>query len=189
MLAVLAVSSALLALTRPTPYLVVLPAVAIGIVRGLWTPLPASFGGVVAFFAVAVTTHAYGISEQLRWVYDHRPNATDVSFSAWYRASLSESIRYTIAETVRTIIPLVMIAAAIYGVWRRSTRADMWVLVAAAIACLIAIPFNPVPSSFARVIVLPLVPVFCGIAQCAVEALLAGTLEKAPVKPAPEAVA
>lgn len=189
MLGVLAVWAALLALTRPTPYLVVLPALAIGIVRGLWTPLLASLGGVAAYGAVAIATHAYGISEQLRWVYDHRPNATNVSFSAWYRTSLWESIRYIVAETVRTIIPLVMIAAAIYGVWRRSTRADMWVLVAAAIACLIAIPFNPVPSSFARVIVLPLVPVFCGIAQCAVEKLLARTMEKAPAKPAPEALA
>jgi hypothetical protein len=80
-----------------------------------------------------------------------------------------------------------MIAAAVYGVWRRSTRADMWVLVAAAVACLVAVPFNPVPSSFARVIVLPLVPVFCGIAQCAAQALLVRASVKTPVEPAPEA--
>jgi hypothetical protein len=47
----------------------------------------------------------------------------------------------------------------------------MAVLVAAGIACLVAVPFNPVPSSFGRVVMLPLVPVFCAIAQCALEAL------------------
>lgn len=78
LLAVLAVSSALLALTRPTPYLVVLPALALGIVRASWTPLLASLGGVAAYVAVAFATHAYGISEQLRWVYDHRPAAVQV---------------------------------------------------------------------------------------------------------------
>ena len=186
MLAVLAVSSALLALTRPTPYLVVLPALALGIVRGLWTPLIASFGGVIAYVAVAAATHAYGVSEQLRWVYDHRPNADAISFPAWYRASLLESLRYVATETVRIIVPLFMIAAAIYGVRNRGTRTEMWILVAAAIACLIAVPFNPVPSSFARVTMLPLVPVFCGIAQCAAEALLVRGAAKAPVEPAPE---
>lgn len=189
-LVILAVSSALLALTRPTPYLVVLPALALGIVRGAWMPLAASFGGVVAFGVVAAQTHAYGIAEQLRWVYDHRPNATtNVPYSAWYRSALFDSIRYAVAETVRTIIPLAMIAAAVYGVSRRTSRAEMWVLILAAIACLIAIPFNPVPSSFARVIMLPLVPVFCGIAQCAVEALFANKMAKAPAAPAPEAAA
>lgn len=188
MLLTLAISSALLALTRPTPYLVVLPAFALAIVRGAWMPLIASFGGVVAYGAVAVSTHAYGVSEQLRWVYDHRPKATDVSFSAWYRSSLLESIRYAVAETVRAVVPLVMIAAAVYGLRRHRTRAGMAVLLAAAIACLIAIPFNPVPSSFARVVMLPLIPVFCGIAQCAAEALLVRATAKAPAGPAPEVV-
>ena len=68
MLVVLAVSSALLALTRPTPYLVVLPAFALGVVRAVWTPLLASLGGVVAYGAVAAATHAYGVSEPLRLV-------------------------------------------------------------------------------------------------------------------------
>lgn len=187
LIAVLAVSSALLALTRPTPYLVVLPALVLGIVRASWRPLLASLGGVVAYGAVAAASHAYGVSEQLRWVYDHRPAATRVSFSAWYRASLFESIRYVVAETVRTVVPLLVIAAAAYGLRQRSTRADMWVLIAAAIACLIAVPFNPVPSSFARVVMLPLIPVFCGIAQCVAQALPVRSTAKAPVEPAPEA--
>lgn len=188
MLAVLAVSSALLALTRPTPYLVVLPALALGIVRAMWTPLLASLAGVVAYGAVAAATHAYGVSEQLRWVYDHRPNATDASFSAWYRSSLFGSIRYVVVEGVRTIVPLLMTAAALYGLMRRATRAEMWVLAAAGVACLVAIPFNPVPSSFARVVLLPLIPVFCAIAQSVAEAMLARTTAKAPAEPAPEAV-
>lgn len=173
MLAVLAISGGLLALTRPTPYLIVLPALAIGIVRNSWTPLLASLGSVVAFVAVAISTHAYGISEQLHWVYDHRPNATNVSFGAWYRGALVSSVRAVIVETVRTVVPLLMIVAAAYGLWRSQRRAEMAVLAAAAIACLIAVPFNPVPSSFSRVVLLPLIPVFCGIVQCVAEVVLA----------------
>jgi hypothetical protein len=171
MLTLLAVSSALLALTRPTPYLVVLPALALGIVRAYWMPLAASLGGVAAYAIVAVLTHAYGVSEQLRWVYEHRPSASHLPFALWYRASLLGSVRYVIVETVRMVIPLVVIAGAIYGMLRANTRAQMAVLAAAAIACLVAVPFNPVPSSFGRVVLLPLIPVFCAIAQCAGEAL------------------
>jgi hypothetical protein len=190
LLLVLAVCSALLALTRPTPYLVILPAIAIGVVRSAWTPLLATCSGVAAYTTTAIATHAYGISEQLHWVYDHRPNASHVSYGSWYRQALLSSARYVVAETIRLIVPLLMIAAAAYGLWRSRTRADMAVLTAAGVACLIAVPFNPVPSSLARVVMLPLVPVFCAIAQCTVEQLLAQKAAQAPVEqPAPEAVA
>lgn len=188
MLGVLAISSALLALTRPTPYLVMIPALALGIVRSRWAPLVASCGGVAAYAAVAIATHAYGISEQLRWVYDHRANAAPVSYGVWYRGALASSLRYAAVETVRLVVPLIAIAAAAYGLWRSRTRTEMAVLAAAVLACLVAVPFNPVPSSFARVVMLPLIPVFCAVAQCAGEALperTRGPLEQ----PAPEAAA
>lgn len=185
-LALLAISGVLLALTRPTPYLIVLPALAIGIVRASWAPLAASLGSVAAYAAVAAATHAYGISEQLHWVYAHRPAVTNESFRAWYESALFSSIRYVVAETVRTVVPLLMIAAAAYGLWRTRTRAEMAVLAAAGIACLIAVPFNPVPSSFERVLLLPLVPVFCAIAQCAGEALL---VKRVPAEFGPAAAA
>jgi hypothetical protein len=189
-LAVLAVASALLALTRPTPYLVVLPAIALGLARGVWTPFAASLAGVASFAAVAIATHAYGISEQLHWVYDHRPSADGSSFGAWYRSALISSIRFTVIEMIWTIIPLLMIAAAAYGFWRRRMRGEFAVLTAAGIACLIAVPFNPVPSSFARVLALPLIPVFCAIAQATLETLLSEKTAQAPVeRPAPEAAA
>jgi len=185
-LALLAISGILLALTRPTPYLIVLPALAIGIVRASWAPLAASLGSVAAYAAVAIATHAYGISEQLHWVYDHRPTITNDSFRAWYESALLSSIRYVIAEAVRTVVPLLMIAAAAYGWWRTRTRAEMAVLAAGGIACLIAVPFNPVPSSFERVLLLPLVPVFCAIAQCTAEALL---VKRVPAEFGPAAAA
>ena len=172
-LAVLCLASALLALTRPTPYLVVLPALALGVVRGAWAPLLASFGGVAAFAVVAAATHAYGISEQLYWVYDHRPGAaTNISFGEWYRGALTGTVKFVVVQTIRTVVPLLAIAAAIYGLRREASRAHMAVLAAAGIACLVAVPFNPVPSSLARVLLLPLIPVFCGIAQCAIESLV-----------------
>jgi hypothetical protein len=171
LLLLLAACSVLLSLTRPTPYLVVLPALVFGVLRASWAPLVASLGGVAAYLVVAFATHAYGISEQLRWVYEHRPEGSTQTFGAWYRSALVDSARFVIAQAVRTIVPVVMIAASIYGLSRSRTRTDMAVLVAAGIACLVAVPFNPVPSSFGRVVMLPLVPVFCAIAQCALEAL------------------
>jgi len=172
LLAMVAVSSALLALTRPTPYLAVMPAIALGLATGRWRALVASLAGVAAYAAVAAETHAYGISEQLRWVYDHRVAATRTSFDAWYRTSLISSLRYVLIEAVRTVITLAMIAAIVYGLRRPQTRAQIAVLAGAALACLVAVPFNPVVSSLARVVALPLVPVFCAITQCALEALL-----------------
>lgn len=190
LLVVLAVASALLALTRPAPYLVLVPAFAVGIVRGFWAPLAASFASVLAFVGVAIGTNAYGVSEQLRWVYDHRPRVTDVSFGQWYRSALASTVRYVIAETVRLIVPLVMIGAAAYGLLRSRTRAQMAVLIGAALATLVAVPFNPVPSSLARVVLLPLVPVFCAIVQCSIEALLAPNAAPALAdRPATEAAA
>lgn len=188
MLFVLAVSGALLALTRPTPYLVVLPAIAIGIVRASWAPLLASLGSVAAYAIVAALTHAFGISEQLRWIYGNLPNGTKASFAAWYASAFLSSVRFVAVETVRTIVPLLAIVAAIYGVWHPRTRAPMAVLAAAGIACLIAVPFNPVPSSFARVLLLPLIPVFCAMAQCLAEVALEKRTAGAPVEVAPEAV-
>lgn len=189
-LAVLAIAAALLALTRPTPYLVVLPAIVLAFVGGGWAPLVASFSGVAAFAVVAAATHAYGISEQLRWVYDHRATVTNESFSQWYRGALKDSVRFVLIQTVRTVVPLVMIAAAAYGLSRTRSRAQMAVLCAAGIACLIAVPFNPVPSSLPRVVLLPLIPVFCGIAQCAAEELLSQRVAQASVSaPASNAAA
>jgi len=187
LLVVLGVASALLTLTRPTPYLVVLPALVVGVLRRVWWPLAASCGGVVAFLVVAVSTHAYGVMEQLRWVYDHEPAGVNGSFGTWYRASLLSTVRGMVVEALRGVVPVVMVAAAIYGVARTRMRDEMLVLIAAGVACLIAVPFNPVPSAIARVVVFPLVPVFCGIAQCLAAALLFER-KAAPVGAAPEAV-
>lgn len=187
LLVVLAVASALLTLTRPTPYLVVLPALVVGVLRGMWWPLVASCGGVVAFLVVAVSTHAYGVMEQLRWVYEHEPAAVRVSFGAWYRATLIGTVRGMVVESVRSVVPVLVVLGAVYGVLRTRFRDEMLVLAAAGVACLIAIPFNPVQSAIARVVVFPLVPVFCAIVQCLALALLEEK-RRAPVAPAPEAV-
>jgi hypothetical protein len=100
------------------------------------------------------------------------------SFSAWYRHALLGTLRYTVSEAVRTILPAVLVLAAIYGAIRMRVRDEMLVLLAAVLACLIAIPFNPVPSALARVVVFPLLPVFCAIAQCFISALLQESLQR-----------
>ena len=173
MLAMLAVASALLTLTRPTPYLIFVPALAGALLRRMWAAFAAACAGVLAFAVVAVATHAYGAGEQLRWVYSHEPQTVGSSFAAWYRSSLLSTIRYTIVQAVRTVMPVVLVIAAIYAIVRMRVRDEMLVLLAAALACLIAIPFNPVPSAIGRVVVFPLLPVFAAIAQCFAAAALA----------------
>lgn len=165
-LILLAVSAALLALTRPTPYLIIAPAAAAAILRRSWWPLLASCTAGIAFAIAAAATHAFGIGEQLQWVYSHRPaREAAPSFSAWYRSALASTIRFTIVAAVKGVVPVLAIAAAIYNIARSRLREESIVLLAAAAACCVAIPFNPVPSSIARVIGLPLVPVFCAIFQ------------------------
>ncbi len=181
MLVTLAVASVLLVLTRPTPYLIVLPALAAGLLRGRWLSFLASLSGVAAYVLVAALTHAFGAGEQLRWVYTHEPHAPGVTYNAWYRAAVLSTIRYVIVEAVRTIAPVMLTAAAVYLVFRSRVRDDTIVLIAAAIACLIAVPFNPVPFAIGRVLVFPLLPVFCAIAQVFAATVLMESLGRGPV--------
>ena len=171
MLIVLAVASVLLVLTRPTPYLVVLPAIALGVVRGAWLPLAASMAGVVAFAAVAAATHAFGAAEQLRWVYSHEPSPVAGGITAWYKGALLSTVRFTLSEAVRTVVPAALVALLLYAWGRLRLRDEMAVLAVAGLACLLAIFFNPVPSSIPRVVAFPLIPVFCAIAQAAAQAV------------------
>ena len=185
LLITLAAVSVLLTLTRPTPYLILVPALAAALLRGMWMAFLASCSGVLAFVGLALTTHAYGISDQLRWVYSHEPGAAQSSFNTWYRSSLLLTLRYTIVQAVRTVIPVLLIVAAVYAIARMRVRDEMLVLLAAAIACLLAIPFNPVPSAVGRVVVFPLLPVFCAIAHCFAGAVLA---QRAGAQAAPAAM-
>lgn len=164
----LAFAAALLTLTRPTPYLIVLPAIAASLLRRSWRPVLASATAVIAFFITAAATHAYGISEQLRWVYTHRPDNDTTTYATWYRSALLETLRAAVVSAVKSVIPIAAIAAAVYGIARTHLRDEFIVLLVAAAACCIAIPFNPVPFALARVVALPLVPVFCAIAQAIV---------------------
>jgi 4-amino-4-deoxy-L-arabinose transferase-like glycosyltransferase len=165
LLLLLAVAAALLTLTRPTPYLILLPAIAAAALRRSWWPLLASCTAGVTFLFTAVATHAYGITEQLRWVYTHRPNNDAMPYAAWYSSALVQTLRAAAIGTVKSIVPLAAIVAALYGILRTQLRDEFVVLLVAAAACCIAIPFNPVPFALARVVALPLVPVFCAIAQ------------------------
>jgi hypothetical protein len=170
MLWVLAIASVLLALTRPTPYLVVIPAIALSLLRRSWWPFAASLAGAAAFAAVAVSVHAFGAGEQLRWIYAHEPRRASGSFEQWYRAALFSTVKYIVAAAIRTIVPIVLLAATIYAWVRAHMRDEAIVLLAAALACLAAVPFNPVPAAISRVVLFPMLPVFAAMAQAAVSA-------------------
>lgn len=175
-----AAASVLLALTRPTPYLVVLPAFAAGIVARRWLLFAASIAGAAAFAITAVLTHAFGVREQLSWIYVNRPDANlREPESVWYRTALVSTLRYTLDEFVRNVFPLAAIVAWFSVLRLKQYRAELVVLASAAVACLAALPFNPVPSSVQRVVFLPLVPVCFAIVQCALaEAFMTSAIRR-----------
>ncbi|HEV3155313.1 MAG TPA: hypothetical protein VGZ02_16000 [Candidatus Baltobacteraceae bacterium] len=179
---VAAAASVLLALTRPAPYLTVLPAAAAAIVSGAWALLWAPVCGIVSYAIVAAAVHAFGVAQQLDWVYAQRPaSERNVAEGVWYRSSLAGAIKYTVIESVRTILPVAAFVAWVISVRTAQTRRDAIVLAAAAAACAIAVPFNPVPSSIDRVVFLPLIPVFFAALACAARSLrVSEPLERAP---------
>jgi hypothetical protein len=173
----LGVAAVLLTLTRPTPYLIILPAAAVALLRRSWSPLIVSCFAAAAFALTAIATRAYGIMEQLYWVYTHRPGSDAATpFGAWYRSALVETIRASVVQAVKSVAPLAAVAAAIYGIARTQLRDEFIVLLVAVGACCIAIPFNPVPFALGRVVALPLIPVFCAIAQALVASLIPQTV-------------
>jgi 4-amino-4-deoxy-L-arabinose transferase-like glycosyltransferase len=182
----LAFTAALLTLTRPTPYLIVLPAISAAFLRRSWMPFLVSCSAVAAFLVTAVATHAYGITEQLRWVYTHRPNNDATPYGTWYRTALFQTLRATIVGSVKSIVPILALAAAVYGIARTQLRDEFIVLLVAGLACCIAIPFNPVPFALGRVVALPLIPVVCAIAQALAAVLVQPALMRSPSpRPAP----
>ncbi|HET7814726.1 MAG TPA: hypothetical protein VFL13_10175 [Candidatus Baltobacteraceae bacterium] len=163
---VLAAASVLLVLTRPTPYLIVLPALAAGITRGLWVEFGAACTSIVAFALDAVTTHAFGFMQQLQWIYDRVPGTNKPPLGVWYRGALLQTDRAAAASGVKTVIPPVALLCAIYAA-RGRFGAEAWVLAAAFVACLLSLIVNPVPDQIARVVGFPLIPVFTAMIQAA----------------------
>jgi hypothetical protein len=173
--ALLAIVSILFVLTRPTAYTIAVPALAAAMVSGSWLLFAASLSGVVTFVAVAVATHAFGVREQLQWVYLHDQPRTRAAVpeGTWYRHALAASVRSTASTALRSVFPVLAALACAAGLRRRRTRRVAIVLFAAAASCFVSVAFNPVPSSLVRVVFLPLVPVICVVFQCVAEGALA----------------
>lgn len=166
-LAILAASSILLVLTRPAPYLVIIPAIVAAILRGMWPELLATCACLVAYAIDALTMHAFGIREQLQWIYAHLPSGARVPFSQWYRSALVDTAKYSIAFIFRATYPIVGLACAVYLLIRRTARDEVLVLLAAFVACFIVLPVNPVVNQVARVAGLPLLPIAAALIQAA----------------------
>jgi hypothetical protein len=171
--AVLALASVLLTLTRPTPYLVVAPAIVAALLRRSWPLFAASCTGILTFAFVAATAHGYGIRDQLQWLYVHERGHSTASFSVWYGGALSATVRYVAVQCVRTFVPLAAIVAVVYAARHPRRRDEALILAVAALACLAALPFDPILADVPRVIGFPLLPVFCAILQCGMDAALA----------------
>ncbi len=167
MLGVLALSSVLLVLTRPAPYLPLIPAFVAALLRGMWPEFTATCSCVVAYAIDAAVFHAFGIREQLQWIYTHQARASTQTFGQWYRSALIDTIKYSIAFLFRAAYPLVALIVAFVMLVRRTARDEVLVLLAAFVACFIVVPVNPVPAQIPRVAGLPLIPIAVAILQAA----------------------
>lgn len=172
LLVTLAIASILLTLTRPTPYLTVIPALAFGVLRRSWWAFIASCGGIAAYAIDGLGMPPFGLRDQWQWEYTHQPRPTTLSFQAWYVSSLVETVHYTLSEAVKTIAPFVIVVAGVYGIIRTRMRDELLILFAAMLACLIAVPLNPESWEVARTVAFPLIPVFAAIAQAVLCAIL-----------------
>lgn len=164
-----AVVSVLFVLTRPAPYMIVFPALAAALTSGAWAMFAASLASVAVFAAAAEATHAFGVREQLGWVYRHAMEGSKVhpTWGVWYRGALTDSVRAALSAAVRAVIPILAVLAWFFTLRRRRVRDTTIVLGTAALTCLAGVPLNPVPDSLTRVVFLPLIPVICAIFACA----------------------
>ncbi len=167
----IAFASVLLVLTRPTPYLVPLPALAAGFLRGLWLEFAASCAAVVVYAPVGAFTRAFDARSQLQWVYLHETGAARQPFGRWYQASFVRALHAALSGAVRSVVPALALAAAIAAIVRGFMRDEMILLLAAGLACLLAIPLNPVADSLGRVVGFPLLPPMAAVVAALVSAL------------------
>ncbi len=167
--AAFAIISTLFVLTRPAPYMIVVPALAAALCAGAWTSFAASLASAGVFVVAAIATHAFGMREQLDWVYRHAVagRSPRLSEATWYRTALARSLRAVAADAVRAVIPVPALVAWFFALRARRARETAIVLAAAAVTCLAGVPLNPVPDSFGRVVFLPLVPVIAATLACA----------------------
>lgn len=165
-LAVLAITASLLVLTRPELYLIALPALIAAAYAGATFELAASAVAALVFALLTFLTRAYGLAEQLHWMYENIPGANAYPFGVWYRMALGQTIWATASAAVRSMAPIVAAACAIYA-YLGGVRREVLVLAGAFVACLLPIPFNPVPDQIGRIVGLPLLPVLCALAQLA----------------------
>lgn len=172
LLIALAVTSALLALTRPTAYMTIIPAFVPLFTRRAWLPLLAACTGGVAFAIAVVLTRGYSVGEQLQWIFVRYRKAPNESFIRWYVLGVFGCVRYLVSRAIHTVFPIFLIGAAVYDALTERMRDETLVLLAAGVACLVPVFLNPLDWSMTRVVVFPLLPVFCAMAQSFANVLL-----------------
>ena len=149
---VFAIACALFALTRPLPYLIVVPAVAASLLSRSWFIAAASFVSPLTYLGAAGFVHGYAIG-------------ANESVRTWYLASLLTNARYIVAQAVKTLLPLLSVLFGGYALTKVAVRREVIVLAAAGFASLLSVFFNPAQWDIARVVAFPLVPVFAAIVQ------------------------
>lgn len=168
LLAVFALLATAFALTRPTPYLVILPALAVWAAAGRrgFAVFCGALAAGVAYLADARAVGAFGLRRQLEWVYRHQPGGAHLAFAAWYRSSLVAASHAAAAQAVHTVLPIAAVLCALIALAARRTRAAGALVLGAAVAAAISVPLNPVASSLERVVWLPFIPA-SALAVCA----------------------
>lgn len=181
-LAAVAMTSLLLAFTRPAIFLPV------GAALGAWFALRndpvrgramralVATTAVVAvlFVAYGAIVHGPGLSDQLRWEYDWQRATGDPAaaqgFASWYVHALARITGEALTYDVYKNGALLVLVLAALGIVARRRTPLVPIAVAAGCASLIALIANPV--EYVRSVELPLVPVVVVLATAALAVLV-----------------
>ncbi len=172
-LAVVAIASIALSLTRPVPYLPFFAALFCLVPRaqrksGLALGAATAFG-LLSYAVLAHFVHSGSVSGQLEWIKSHQHYERHFeSLSKWYAYAVFQTVYIGVQHSILTVLPVIATLLAVIGMYLERQRAQIPLLLGAMFGCALAVLFNPVPYALPRVFELPLSPVIVAGALLAV---------------------
>lgn len=164
----LAAATALLTLTRPVPFVVLVACAVMALLLWRSPALRARAGiamllsasGLFVYAAIVLSHHGYVAGNQLQWVYQHDPNGVNQPFAAWYRHELTQTLRAELITGVKVIYPIPLLIAMAFALRRTQFRVPVALAFGGIAASLALIPFEPHAFDLNRVVNMPMLPCF-----------------------------
>lgn len=161
-------STALLTLTRPVPFVVMVACAVMALILWRSSPLRAraalatlwAASGLLVYASIVFAHHGYVVGNQLQWVYQHDPNGINQPFPAWYRHELTHTIRAELITSLKAIYPIPLLIVMALGLKRSQLRVPLALAFGGIVASLALIPFEPHAFDLDRVVNMPMLPCF-----------------------------